>query len=129
MTTISVIRLVLVQRNQDLFYLLSGFRVKVSCRFIREEDLRFEDERPGDGHPLLFPAGELPGFVGDPVAQPHLAEDRLRLPFRLRFRDPPDQGGHHGVFQGAEFGQEVVKLEDEADLPVPEGGKLLSPAR
>jgi len=63
--------------------------------------------------------------VGHPVTQPHFIEERLCFSPRLGFWDPPDQGGHHRVFQSAELGQEVVKLENKSDLPVPEGGKLL----
>ncbi|MCK7511169.1 MAG: hypothetical protein MZV70_48640 [Desulfobacterales bacterium] len=83
-TTISVIPFGPVQRKQGVFYLLSGFRVKVSRRFIRKENLRFEDKRPGEGHPLLLPAGEFPRFVGGPVMlSPSLAEDCRRVAFRL----------------------------------------------
>ena len=39
-------------------------------------------------------------------------------------RLPLAQGGHHDVFKGRELGEQVVELEDEADLAVADGVDL-----
>src|SRR3954452_16184138 len=36
----------------------AGLAVEVAGRLVREDDARSVGERPGDGHPLLLPAGE-----------------------------------------------------------------------
>ncbi len=43
---------------------------------------------------------------------------------RLSPVQAPDHEREADVLQGRELGQEMVELEDEADLPVPEGGHL-----
>ena len=40
--------------------------------------------------------------------------------FYLLLRSSLDEGGHHGVFQGRKFGQEMVELKDEANAATPE---------
>ena len=99
---------------------LAGTRVQVARGFIGEEHRRTVDQRPGDGHPLLLPAGKLGRLVIHPISQPHQTEHDLG----------PEPGlplgkilgrvgkGHGHVFQSAGTGQEIKTLEDEADLPV-----------
>jgi hypothetical protein len=41
--------------------------VKVSGRFVRKQHLRLVDQRPRNGHALLFPARERVGTVGASV--------------------------------------------------------------
>jgi len=53
-----------VEVQQDIFYLLASFAVKVSSRLISENYFRFHDKCPRDGNPLLLASGKLTGFVG-----------------------------------------------------------------
>ena len=107
-----------IERQQDIFYLFSCFRVKVSCRFIGKNDIRFHDQRPGYGDPLLLPAGELAGFVADAMSEADTFQQCLRPLFGLAARNPVNEGRHHGVFQSAELRQQVVQLKNKTDLPV-----------
>src|SRR3712207_8564840 len=55
----------------------------------QQEDLGFEDQRPGEGHALLLAAGQL---VRHPLAvapEPHLIERRLDPPPDLLARQAP----------------------------------------
>ena len=41
---------------QEQAQVLAGHRIEVAGRFVGQEDGRFTDKRPSDGHPLLFAA-------------------------------------------------------------------------
>src|SRR3989344_802217 len=60
-----------VQGGQDFHDLPAGLRVGVAGRLIGENERGIRHERAGNGHPLLFPAGEFGGLVADPVRKPH----------------------------------------------------------
>src|SRR5512133_1041924 len=51
-------RVLLLQPVDQLLDALSGDRVQRRRRFVHQQDLRFDGERPGDAEPLLLPAGE-----------------------------------------------------------------------
>ena len=56
----------LPEEFQDFF---TGLGVEVAGGLIREQDGGIIDEGPGNGHPLLLPAGELRGFVVQALPQ------------------------------------------------------------
>ena len=84
-------------------------------------------QRAGDGHALLFAAGKLGGEVVHALAEADLLHDGLGVERILA--DLPRQ---LDVFKRREVGHQVVKLEDESDVPPPvvcqlaavEGGDL-----
>ena len=59
----------LVQFPQDLHDFQAGFGIQGPGRFIRQDQRRIAGQGPGDGYPLLLPAGQLRRFMMDPVAQ------------------------------------------------------------
>src|SRR5262249_3235777 len=81
------------------------------------------DQRAGDRHPLLLAAGQFPGPVTHAVAEPHLAEGGGGPCPRLGDRQPLKERREHRVLERAHLAEEVVELEDEADLPPPEPGQ------
>ena len=79
---------------------------------------------PGPGPPPPAAARRRTGRPGGgrrALAEPHLAEQRLRA---CRGPRPPararDEQRHHHVLERGELGQQVVELEDEAEGPVAE---------
>ena len=109
-----------LEQGQDL---LAGGAVEVARGLVGQEDARLVHQRAGDGHPLPLAARELVGPVLHPVAQPHPAERLRGLPAPLlRAQAGVDQRQLHVVQRGG-AGQQVERLEDEADLLVPDPGE------
>ena len=110
-------------------------RVQGGGGLVKAEDVRLHGQGPGDGHPLLLPAGELVGVVAHPVLEAHLGQQALPLGpdggqvlpgFLPLGHEFPGQGD---VLQGGVLGEEVEVLEHQAevealaaDLPLPLGG-------
>src|SRR5581483_2429968 len=84
--------------------------VKISGGFIRQQHARPGDERPGDRHTLLFPAGKLPCAMVRPVRQADLREPFPRRFERLRNRLAPQQQRHRYVFGRRKIRQQLVPL-------------------
>src|SRR2546428_4343629 len=68
-----------VDLQQQLDDLPRGRRVQIAGRLIGEEDPWIVDKRPGDGHPLLFTAGQLVRKLSLLSFQPDDAEHFLDL--------------------------------------------------
>ena len=63
--------------NQDLFQMseaqqaeerFAGVRVQISSRFVCEHEIGLLKQRPGDGHPLLFAAGQFSRLMVEPLS-------------------------------------------------------------
>ncbi len=91
-------------------------RVEVASRLVGEEDRRVVGERPRDRHSLLLPAREARRAV--PLAlrlDPDLRQEGAR-PLAPPPRRAPRQGeGQGDILQRRQRGDEVERLEDEAD--------------
>ena len=74
-------------------------------------------QRPDDGHPLLLSAGQLPGIVVLPVGKPHPFQ---KLQCFFFYLGPGALLHLHGreqdVFQNGLVGEQLIALEDHADL-------------
>ena len=101
-----------------------GLDVQVPGRLVRKQQRRVMDQCPGNRHALLFPAGQLVGKTRAAVGQPHRVQefsgppDLRRAAVSVQFQRQAD------VFRHGQRGDEVVELEDEADLLAPEQGPL-----
>ena len=73
---------------------------------------------PGHGRALALAAGELPRLVRQALFETNPLQDIRRPLPGQRHRLAPDQQRHGHVLQGAELGQQVVKLVDESQRPV-----------
>ena len=60
------------QGAHDAEHLAYHFRVKGRSRFVEQQHLRIHSQRPGNGHPLLLAAGDLPGLGIDVGGHAHL---------------------------------------------------------
>ena len=108
------------QQGDDV---LAGLGVQVAGGLIGQQDGGFGSQGSGDGHPLLLAAGEVPRQAVQLALQAQEADD-------LHDEGPvgllPVQGeGEDDVLPHRENGDEVVVLEDEADLLPAEDGGLL----
>ena len=68
-----------VQRLEHLHDFSAGFCIEVPCGLVGKDDPRVDDQRPGDGHPLLLTARKLVGPVVRAVFQPDSLQRRHRL--------------------------------------------------
>ena len=82
------------------------------------------DERPRDRDALLLAAREVLGQRIRAVAEPDLGQLGARRLHREPAPDPLDQQRHRDVLGGGQRRQQVVLLEDEADVALPELGLL-----
>ena len=83
-----------------------------------------KQQRARQRHPLLLAAGQLARPVREPLAEADPAPGSPPPARRsVRARQPQDQPRHHRVLERGELRQEVVELEDEADLAVAELGQ------
>src|SRR5437868_482852 len=114
-----------VEVEQQLVDPFAGRLVEITGRLVGEQEARLQDESAGERHALLLAAGQLPGPVIEAVTQAdqleHLASDARRL----LARQPADQRRHGGVVQRGELREQVVELEDEADVAVAEARQRL----
>lgn len=103
---------------------VSGLGVEVSRGFVREDGAGGVDEGAGDGDALLFPAGEFGRFVGCPFFESEEFEQGGGFAGGFAAAVAFDPGGDADVFESGEFRQEVMELENEADVAVAESGEL-----
>ena len=99
--------------------------VEVAGRLVGEHDLGVRDERACNAHALLLSAGHLVRKVVHAVLQSHAAEHFLRLQQPHIRVDALEHQRHGHVFRRRQLRQQVVGLEDEADMLLPEGCELI----
>ncbi len=123
-TTMNVCPRVPAQIPDQLWSNFGICTVQVPGRLVCQYDFRGIHECPGDGHPLLLPRRRAWAVSGRSVLEPDLSEQVEQRALTSGSFLPCDQGRHGDVFQGGEFGEEMVELEDKSDAPVPEPGEL-----
>ena len=109
----------LVHVAQQAVQRLGGLLVEIAGRLVGQKDGGPHDEGARHGHPLLFAARQHAGTVRQPLAETDAAQQFLRPGARLGQRHAGNPHRHLGVLQRAELRQQVMKLEDEPDVPVP----------
>src|SRR5215475_5499967 len=99
----------------------TGPGVEVAGGLVGEDDLWPSGQGARDGDPLLLPAGQLRGAVPQPRAQAHRVHDGAE-PGLVggAARDVQREGD---VVRRGEGGQQVVGLEDEADVVTAQPGQ------
>ena len=98
---------------------LTGFAVEITGRFVSQQEPRLGDERSRQRYSRLFAAGQLAGPVRNAISETNACEHRFCSLSRSSKRAAPNQQRHHRVFNCGELGQQVMKLKDESNLPVP----------
>jgi len=97
--------------------------VEVAAGFVGEDDVGLVHEGAGAGSALLFAAGELGGFVVHAVAEAEFGEQGFSAGADFFIRFTRQEAGDHDIFKGRKLRQEVVELEDEADMTIAEGSE------
>ncbi len=98
----------------------AGAQVERARRLVGEHELGLADERPGDRHALLLPAGQLRG------RWPRGPRARRRRARRAPRRGQPAAGeprGQRDVLRGGQRREQVEGLEDEADALAAQPGQ------
>jgi hypothetical protein len=106
--------------EQQIHDLLARVRVEVASRFVRENRFRIVDESARDGDALLLTAGKFSGPMIHPFAETHALEQLAAAFSRFFCRHTRHAGGQGNIFQRVEFGKQVVGLEHETNLDVPQ---------
>ena len=75
-------------------------------------------------HALLLATGELGRLVRGPVGEAQIIEQLGRPAVGFGTAAAGNECRQHDVFEGGKFGQELVKLENKADMTVAEGREL-----
>ena len=110
---------------------LGNVGVQSGGGFIAQQYLGVHGQSPGNGHPLLLAAGELPGQGLALVRQLYHLQQLVHPPLHRFFVPLPALHGQGDVLPHIEAAQQGELLEDHADapaefpgLPAPEGGDL-----
>ena len=94
--------------------------VEVAGGLVAEDELRVGDDRPGNGHALLLPAGELLRIVARPVDDAHALQHLVDLLPTLRLAEAEVAQRQLHVLEDVHVVDEVEALEHEADDPAPQ---------
>ena len=119
--------LFLGQLPDDLQDLAGKLRVERRGGLVEKEDAGIHGQSPGDGHPLLLPAGELARMGALLVAQAHLVQKGPGLFHRLIFVPLEDADlGVGKVLQHRPVGEEIEVLEHQTEI-APGPAQLIFP--
>ena len=103
--------------------LVGGLRIEIAGGLIGQHQARMQHHRARHGDALLLAAGKLGWPAMKLVGQAHQLQHLAGAPRGLAFRHPRDQPRHHHVLQRGEVGEQVMKLENEAELEVAKVGQ------
>src|SRR5882724_8377718 len=114
----------LVQIRQQLHDLVPVRGVVVTCRLIRQDQLRIIHYCPCYGHALLLTTGELLGVVVAAVHDLHLVQDDLHALLAFRSFDAQVDQRKLDVLEYGELIDQVEALEDEPYIPFAQVGSF-----
>lgn len=95
-------------------------RVEASGRFIGQDDGRFVGQCACHGNPLLLSSRKFVGLVAGSSGQSHEAQQFFGSLAGGLHGLSGNQHRNHDVFHGREFRQQLVELENEPNVLVPE---------
>ena len=113
-----------VEEKPVQFFL--GLCVKIAGRLVREKDGRLIYQGTGYSHPLLLTSGQLRRLVRQTLCKAQFGQQSLRRRLRLLFRTTGNESRNHDILDSSEFRQQMMELENEPQLPVPEIGQSLA---
>ena len=114
-----------VELEEQLMHVVAGGRVEVAGRLVGEHGARRQHDGARDGDALLLAARQLAGLVLEAVRRGRPASSTARAARAASSQAlARDQRRHHDVLERGEVRQQVMELEDEADLAIAERGEL-----
>ena len=106
-----------VQRLEQVEDLVAGLAIEVAGRLVAQQQRRIGDDRAGDPDALLLAARQLPRIVPGAVGEPDdLERGRHVLRAARVFDSFVSSSGSSTFSLGRQHRQQVVELEDEADV-------------
>jgi hypothetical protein len=115
----------LVQLEHELLHVLARRRIEVARRARpRGEGAACCVSARATATRCCSPPESCPGRWTEPVLQADALEQLAGACARRRDRAPGDQAREHDVLERSEVGEQVMELEDEADLAVAKAGEL-----
>ena len=111
--------------EEELVQFLLVLGVERTGRLVGQDDGRAVDEGAGHSDALLLAARQFGGLVRGAVAESHELQQFLGPFLGFLLRGAGDVGRNHDVLQSRELGEQLVELEDEAQVAVAEVGKGL----
>ena len=99
--------------------------VETACRLVGEHYTRIVDQRTRHGSPLALAAAELRRLVGRPVAKSEIFYQFHGPAPRLCTAASADESRHLDILEQRELRQQLMELEDEADIDIAETRQLL----
>ncbi len=119
---------VAVERLQQVEDLVAGLAIEIAGRLVAEQQRRVGDDRAGDADALFLAARQLPRIV---VARARRARrptaPSARACLRSADRQLRQQQRQLDVARRGQHRQQVVQLEDEADVPRAPGRRACRP--
>src|ERR1035438_10265394 len=106
-----------VQRLEQVQNLVAGLAVEIASGLVAEQQGRIGDNGAGDSYALLLPAGKLAREMSRALRQPNDRQRRCNMSFPLCLGQVREQQRQFHVPLGRKHREQVVKLEDEADMP------------
>jgi hypothetical protein len=96
---------------------LGRARIEITGWLVRDDQRGIGDDRPCDADTLLLTAGQLAGTVLEPIRQSNQVEGVEHLLLALRARQRQQQERQLDVLVRGEDRQQMIELENEADVP------------
>ena len=112
------------ERADHLHHIDFGARIEIAGRLVGEHDLRPCDERARDADALLLAAGHLRGVMRQALAEPDPLEDAAGHRLALGLGHTAEHERHGHVLDGIEVRHQIVGLEHEAEMALPERGQF-----
>ena len=116
MTIKTVLLIFLHQANDQIHDFIGAFAVEVAGRFVAEKEGWVGDDGAGNGDTLFLSAGELAGIVVHALGETDDAESGFDVLAAFGLGELGEQQRQLDVLKGGEHGNQVVHLEDEADV-------------
>ena len=109
------------QVEEEAVQLLLVLCVEAARGLVGKDHLGTVHQGAGHGNTLLLASRELGWLVGGSVGEVQVVEHLHGALAGIAHAGTTDEGGHHHVLYSGELGQQLVKLEHEADVLVAEG--------
>ena len=109
-----------VKKETVKFLLIMG--IQISRWFISKDNGRIVNQRPRNSNSLFFATRKLRRFMIEPIGQFKELEQFSCTDFHLFPVSSGNVSRNADILEGGEFREEVVKLKDKTNFPIPEPG-------
>ena len=100
---------------EGFMHFITGLHIQVTGRLVRQEKLRRENQRSGNGDPLLLASRKFAGFMGKPMTESYFGQQFPGRNRGVRTFDAADKERHHDILESSKLRQQVMKLKYKPD--------------